>query len=45
VVEESVGEFLLKFVVALSVVMLVSFLSLGFRAGCSAPKGSGIPAT
>ena len=33
VVEESVGEFLLKFIVALSVVMLVSFLSLGFRAG------------
>jgi len=33
VVEESVSEFLLKFVAALGVVMLVSFLSLGFRAG------------
>ncbi|MDO9707962.1 efflux RND transporter permease subunit [Paracraurococcus lichenis] len=33
VVEESVGEFLLKFVAALAVVMVVSFLSLGFRAG------------
>jgi multidrug efflux pump subunit AcrB len=33
VVTESVGEFLLKFVAALGVVMLVSFLSLGFRAG------------
>ncbi|MBY0331798.1 MAG: efflux RND transporter permease subunit [Acetobacteraceae bacterium] len=33
VVAESVGEFLLKFVAALGVVMLVSFLALGFRAG------------
>ncbi|MBR0672153.1 efflux RND transporter permease subunit [Neoroseomonas soli] len=33
VVEESVAEFLLKFVAALGVVMVVSFLSLGFRAG------------
>ena len=33
VVEESVSEFLLKFVAALGVVMVVSFLSLGFRAG------------
>jgi multidrug efflux pump subunit AcrB len=33
VVEESVSEFLLKFVAALAVVMVVSFLSLGFRAG------------
>ncbi len=33
VVQESVSEFLLKFVVALGVVMLVSFISLGFRAG------------
>jgi multidrug efflux pump subunit AcrB len=33
VVAESVGEFLLKFVAALGVVMLVSFASLGFRAG------------
>ena len=33
VVEESVSEFLLKFAAALGVVMLVSFLSLGFRAG------------
>ncbi len=33
VVQESVSEFLVKFVAALGVVMLVSFLSLGFRAG------------
>ena len=33
VVEEAVGEFLLKFVVAISIVLLVSFLSLGFRTG------------
>ncbi|MBR0682268.1 efflux RND transporter permease subunit [Roseomonas eburnea] len=33
VVQESVSEFLLKFVAALGVVMVVSFLSLGFRAG------------
>jgi len=33
VVEESVSEFLLKFAAALGVVMVVSFLSLGFRAG------------
>jgi multidrug efflux pump subunit AcrB len=33
VVGESVSEFLLKFVAALGVVTLVSFLSLGFRAG------------
>jgi multidrug efflux pump subunit AcrB len=33
VVEESVAEFLLKFAAALGVVMVVSFLSLGFRAG------------
>ena len=33
VVQESVSEFLLKFAAALAVVMLVSFLSLGFRAG------------
>ena len=33
VVQESVAEFLLKFVAALGVVMVVSFLSLGFRAG------------
>ena len=33
VVQESVSEFLLKFAVALAVVMVVSFLSLGFRAG------------
>jgi multidrug efflux pump subunit AcrB len=33
VVEESVSEFLLKFAAALGVVMAVSFLSLGFRAG------------
>ena len=33
VVKEAVGEFLLKFVAALAVVLLVSFASLGFRAG------------
>jgi multidrug efflux pump subunit AcrB len=33
VIEEAVGEFLLKFAVALGVVLLVSFASLGFRAG------------
>lgn len=33
VVEEAIGEFLLKFVVAISIVLLVSFLSLGFRTG------------
>lgn len=33
VVEEAVGEFLMKFVAALAVVLLVSFASLGFRAG------------
>ncbi|WP_206664419.1 efflux RND transporter permease subunit [Dankookia rubra] len=33
VVQESVSEFLLKFAVALAVVMVVSFLSLGLRAG------------
>ena len=33
VVSESVSEFLLKFAAALGVVMLVSFLSLGLRAG------------
>ena len=33
VVEEAVGEFLMKFVAALAVVLLVSFVSLGFRAG------------
>ncbi|NMJ42086.1 efflux RND transporter permease subunit [Roseomonas sp. JC162] len=33
VVQESIAEFLMKFVAALGVVMLVSFLSLGFRAG------------
>ena len=33
VVGESVSEFLLKFAAALAVVMLVSFLPLGFRAG------------
>jgi multidrug efflux pump subunit AcrB len=33
VVEESVSEFILKFAAALGVVMVVSFLSLGFRAG------------
>jgi multidrug efflux pump subunit AcrB len=33
VVAESVNEFLVKFAAALGVVMLVSFLSLGFRAG------------
>lgn len=33
VVQDSVAEFLLKFVAALGVVMLVSFASLGFRAG------------
>jgi multidrug efflux pump len=33
VVEESVGEFLLKFAAALGVVMLVSFASLGVRPG------------
>lgn len=33
VVQESVGEFLVKFIAALVVVMVVSFLSLGFRAG------------
>jgi multidrug efflux pump subunit AcrB len=33
IVRESVAEFLTKFVVALGVVLLVSFLSLGFRAG------------
>lgn len=33
VVEEAVGEFLLKFAVAISIVLLVSFLSLGFRTG------------
>jgi multidrug efflux pump len=32
-VAESVSEFLLKFAAALGVVMLVSFLSLGLRAG------------
>ncbi|MBX9595159.1 MAG: efflux RND transporter permease subunit, partial [Roseomonas sp.] len=33
IVQESVAEFLAKFVVALGVVLLVSLLSLGFRAG------------
>jgi len=33
VIEEAVGEFLLKFVVALGVVLLVSFASLGMRTG------------
>jgi len=33
VIGEAVGEFLLKFVVALGVVLLVSFASLGFRTG------------
>ena len=33
IVKESVSEFLLKFAAALAVVMLVSFASLGFRAG------------
>lgn len=33
VVEEAVGEFLLKFVAAISIVLLVSFVSLGFRTG------------
>ncbi len=33
VVQEAVGEFLMKFVMALAVVLLVSFASLGFRAG------------
>jgi len=33
VIAESVDEFLLKFGVALGVVMLVSFASLGFRVG------------
>jgi multidrug efflux pump subunit AcrB len=33
VIRESVDEFLLKFVVALGVVLLVSFLSLGLRVG------------
>ena len=33
VVREAVGEFLMKFVAALAVVLLVSFASLGFRAG------------
>ncbi len=33
VVEEAIGEFLLKFAVAVGIVMAVSFLSLGFRTG------------
>jgi multidrug efflux pump subunit AcrB len=33
VIGEAVGEFLLKFVVALAVVLLISFASLGFRTG------------
>jgi len=33
IVAESVREFLIKFAAALSVVMIVSFLALGFRAG------------
>ena len=33
VIGEAVGEFLLKFVVALGVVLLISFASLGFRTG------------
>ena len=33
VVQEAVGEFLMKFAMALVVVLLVSFASLGFRAG------------
>ncbi len=33
VVEDAVGEFLMKFLAALAVVLLVSFASLGFRAG------------
>ncbi len=33
VIGEAVGEFLLKFCVALGVVMLISFLSLGWRVG------------
>ncbi len=33
VVEEAISEFLLKFVVAISIVLIVSFLSLGFRTG------------
>ena len=32
-IEEAYGEFMLKFVVALSVVMIVSLLALGFRVG------------
>lgn len=33
VVEEAIGEFVFKFVVAISIVLLVSFVSLGFRTG------------
>ncbi len=33
VVEEAISEFVFKFVVAISIVLLVSFLSLGFRTG------------
>lgn len=33
VVEEAIGEFLLKFVAAISIVLLVSFASLGLRTG------------
>jgi multidrug efflux pump subunit AcrB len=33
VVEEAIGQFLLKFVAAISIVLIVSFLSLGFRTG------------
>ncbi|NRG17970.1 efflux RND transporter permease subunit [Rhizobiales bacterium] len=33
VVKEAIGEFVFKFVVAISIVLLVSFVSLGFRTG------------
>ncbi|MBA5777732.1 efflux RND transporter permease subunit [Stappia sp. F7233] len=33
VVDEAIGEFVFKFLVAISIVLLVSFVSLGFRTG------------
>jgi multidrug efflux pump subunit AcrB len=38
IIKEAVGEFQLKFFVALLVVMIVSLLSLGWRVGMSSPR-------
>ena len=40
VIGEAVGEFLLKFVAALTVVLIVTFVSLGFRTGSSSRSQS-----